>query len=178
VSRLPASSAQGQRAVNSWQQDQLRYHSTSSKAADSETLGMYYGDAAVWGIKGRDPCISLFTCPPPRRRQGPKLRNRETQVSRNRCPNSTPTQTRNFTPRATGHLQPGPTPGFHYRHPNILRSPFMGSASPDATALLLSAVQLTAVGSAFPYSTTTAGLNKTDASFASLVRQVGDGGPP
>jgi hypothetical protein len=65
-----------------------------------------------------------------------------------------------------------------FQPPNILRSPFMGSASPSTTAFFLSAAQLTLVGSAFPYSPSTAGLNKTDASFASLVRQVGDGGPP
>jgi hypothetical protein len=53
----------------------------------------------------------------------------------------------------------------------------MGSASPAATAFLPTA-QLTAVGASFPYSTLKSGLNKTDASFASLVRQVGVSVPP
>ncbi len=54
----------------------------------------------------------------------------------------------------------------------------MGSASPTVTAFL-STAHLTLVGSAFPYSTLKSGLNKTDASFASLVnRCVGEAGPP
>jgi hypothetical protein len=69
------------------------------------------------------------------------------------------------------------TPGFHRRHPAILRSSSMGSAPPVASAFSTTP-QLTPVGLAIPYTTSTAGLNKTDASFGSLVRQVGDLGPP
>jgi hypothetical protein len=66
---------------------------------------------------------------------------------------------------------------FTITHANIRTRPPMGSASPSATALVPTA-QLTAVGSSFPYSTLKSGLNKTDASFASLVRQVGVSVPP
>lgn len=52
----------------------------------------------------------------------------------------------------------------------------MGSASFAATAFLPTA-QLTAVGTFFPYTALSSGLNKTDASFASLVR-LGVGVPP
>jgi hypothetical protein len=79
---------------------------------------------------------------------------------------------------ANARPQPGRIPGFHYRHSIILRLPSMGSAPPSVTAFSSFAPQLTLVGSAFPYTSSTAGLNKTDASFASLVRQGGDVGPP
>ena len=123
--------------------------------------------------------ISLFTCPRSAR-QGPKLRNRESPRSRtspaglfpNSLSNTTLHTTRHTTLAARTHTwPPSSTPEYTY-------ITFMGSAIPSATALLFSAAQLTLVGSAYPYSPSTAGLNKTDASFASLVRQVGDGGPP
>lgn len=54
----------------------------------------------------------------------------------------------------------------------------MGSASPDAT-VSLSIAQLTLTGPSFPYTASTSGLNKTDASFAALIpRCLGEEGPP
>jgi hypothetical protein len=54
----------------------------------------------------------------------------------------------------------------------------MGSASPNATASLCIA-QLTLTGPVFPYTASTSGLNKTDASFAALIRGcLGEEGPP
>lgn len=56
--------------------------------------------------------------------------------------------------------------------------PSMGSASPNATASL-SIAQLTLTGPVFPYIASTSGLNKTDASFAALIRRcLGEEGPP
>lgn len=56
--------------------------------------------------------------------------------------------------------------------------PSMGSASPDAT-VSLSIAQLTLTGPVFPYIASTSGLNKTDASFAALIRRcLGEEGPP
>lgn len=54
----------------------------------------------------------------------------------------------------------------------------MGSASPNTTASH-SIAQLTLTGPVFPYTALTSGLNKTDASFAALIRCcLGEGGPP
>ncbi|RMZ71620.1 serine threonine- kinase psk1 [Pyrenophora seminiperda CCB06] len=113
---------------------------------------------------------------PPPRHQGTKIRNLVVEpLPRPKFLLPTPLQTRLFT-----------TPQ-HSRNtftariarlasttitPNIQTRPSMGSASPAATPFFLTA-QLTAVGSLFPYSALSSGLNKTDASFASLVRQVG-----
>jgi hypothetical protein len=113
------------------------------------------------------------------------LRTPRPQIKKPGSPRASPaglfhtcTQTLHLTPRTPRHSRPGLTPGAYYRHPIILRSPSMGCAATSTTALLSSAAQLTPVGSTFPYCALAAGLNKTDASFASLVRQVGDGGPP
>lgn len=54
----------------------------------------------------------------------------------------------------------------------------MGSASPDAT-VALSIAQFTLTGPVFPYTALASGLNKTDASFAALIRCcLGEEGPP
>jgi hypothetical protein len=122
-----------------------------------------------------------FTCPRTPRsdaRQGTKLRNREAPEPQPLSSSRLSLQHDTSLDTLPEHSRPGHTPGAYYRHPIIFTSPSMGCASPSTTASLFSAAQLTPVGPAFPYSASAAGLNKTDASFASLVRQVGDGGPP
>jgi len=125
------------------------------------------------GVPGKARPIRLFTC----LRSAKALNSGNHQVcwivvlSRPHSANTILHSTHHST------LTARTTPGFHRRHPTILRSSSMGSAPPVASAFS-SAPQLTPAGLAIPYSTSTAGLNKTDASFGSLVRQVGGLGPP